>query len=103
MDKPIKVDVELQFVGNPIGKKDGGIFTTLVRQVRVECLPNKIPEVITMNVDNLRAGESLHVSDIKTDGFKMVTSSKIALCQVSQVKEDTDVAAAPVAAPAAKK
>ncbi len=104
MDKPIKVNVDLEFVGNPVGKKDGGIFTTLVRQVRVECLPNKIPQVITMNVDNLRAGESLHVSDIKAEGFKMVTSSKIALCQVSQVKDDTDAAAtatATAAAPAA--
>ena len=101
MDKPIKVNVDLEFVGNPVGKKDGGIFTTLVRQVRVECLPNKIPQVITMNVDNLRAGESLHVSDIKAEGFKMVTSSKIALCQVSQVKDDTDAAAAATATAAA--
>lgn len=101
MDKPIKVNVDLEFVGNPVGKKDGGIFTTLVRQVRVECLPNKIPQVITMNVDNLRAGESLHVSDIKAEGFKMVTSSKIALCQVSQVKDDTDAATAATATAAA--
>lgn len=112
MDKPVKVDVDLEFIGTPIGKKSGGIFTTMCKQVKIECLPGKIPEVIQLNIDNLEAGDSLHVSDIQAGDFKIVTSSKIALCQVSQVKDDTESAApgaaaaataAPAAAPAAKK
>lgn len=112
MDKPVKVDVELEFVGTPIGKKSGGIFTTMCKQVKIECLPGKIPEVIKLNIDSLDAGDSLHVSDIQAGDFKIVTSSKIALCQVSQVKDEAEgaaagaapaAAAAAPAAPAAKK
>lgn len=65
MNHPIKVDVDLEFIGTPIGKKSGGVFTSMCKQVKVECLPSKIPEVIKLNIDDLDAGESLHVSDIK--------------------------------------
>ena len=115
MDKPVKVNVDLEYVGSPIGKKSGGIFTVLVKSVKIECLPGKIPQVITLNIDSLDAGESLHVSDIKADNFKIITNPKIAICQVSQVKDDEEeaaaataaapaaAAAAPAAAPAAEK
>lgn len=101
MDKPVKVNVDLEYVGSPVGKKQGGIFTVLVKSVKIECLPGKIPQVITMNIDSLDAGDSLHVSDIKADNFKIITNPKIAICQVSQVKDDDESAATPAATPAA--
>jgi len=88
-DIPIKVDVELEFTGSPIGKKQGGIFTTLCKRVRIESLPDNIPEVIKLDITDLESGDSLHVSDIKGD-FKILTSPKVALCQVSKVKEETE-------------
>lgn len=105
MSHPIKVDVDLEFVGTPIGKKSGGVFNSMCKQVKIECLPNKIPDVISLNITDLDAGDSLHVSDIKAGDFKILTSSKIALCQISQIKEEAadataataDAAAAPVA------
>lgn len=111
MDQPIRVDVDLNFVGSPIGKKVGGIFTAMCKKVKVECLPAKIPQVIELNIDALDAGDSLHVSDIKAGDFAIITNPKIALCQVSQIKEEVEeaktatapAAAAAPAAPAAKK
>lgn len=101
---PIRVDVDLEFTGTPVGKKVGGIFTTLCKQVKIECLPDKIPEVITLDVTNVESGESMHVSDIQAGDFKVITSSKVALCQVSKVKEEAEEgAAAEAAAPAAGK
>jgi large subunit ribosomal protein L25 len=91
---PIRVDVDLEFTGSPIGKKQGGIFTTLCKQVRVESLPDKIPQVIKLDVTDIDAGDSLHVSDVKTGDFKILTSPKVALCQVSKVKEETETATA---------
>ncbi|PKL45612.1 MAG: 50S ribosomal protein L25 [Candidatus Riflebacteria bacterium HGW-Riflebacteria-1] len=112
MKHPIKVDVDLEFVGTPIGKKSGGVFNSMCKQVKIECLPGKIPDVIKLNIDNLDAGQSLHVSDIAAGDFKILTNSKIALCQISQIKDETPegttatpaegAAAAPAAASAAK-
>ncbi|MBP7636028.1 50S ribosomal protein L25, partial [Candidatus Ozemobacteraceae bacterium] len=41
MTHPIKIDVDLKFVGDPVGKKSGAIFTTQLKTVRIECLPTK--------------------------------------------------------------
>lgn len=94
MEYPIKVDVDLEFVGTPIGKKNGGIFTSLCKQVRVETLPAKIPDVIKLDISSLDCGDSLHVSDIATGDFKIITKSKIALCQVSEIKEEEEATTA---------
>ncbi|MEW6711380.1 MAG: 50S ribosomal protein L25 [Candidatus Riflebacteria bacterium] len=103
---PIRVEVDLEFTGTPIGRKSGGVFTTMCKQVRIECLPDKIPQVIQLDITDLDAGQSLHVSDIKAGNFKVVTNQKIALCQISQVKDEAEegapaAAAAGAAAPAA--
>jgi large subunit ribosomal protein L25 len=103
MEHPIKVDVDLKYVGTPIGRKSGGIFTSLLDEIKIECLPNLIPEVIKLNIDDLEAGETLHVSDIKAEGYTIITNAKIALCQVSKVKaSEEDEAAEAGAAPAGK-
>lgn len=92
MDKPIAIDVDLDFVGTPIGKKFGGIFAVLSKQVKIECLPEKIPESIKLDVTSLNTGDSLHVSDLKSGDYEVLTNSDIALCRVSIVKEEETVA-----------
>jgi large subunit ribosomal protein L25 len=107
-DKPIRVDVDIEFTGAPIGKKQGGIFTTLCKQIKVEALPKEIPEIIKLDITNLDAGDSLHVSDLEAHSFKVLTSPKVALCQVSKIKEEaeeteaTEEAETAAAAPAAE-
>ncbi|MBF0547461.1 MAG: 50S ribosomal protein L25 [Candidatus Riflebacteria bacterium] len=106
---PIKVEVDLRFTGEPIGKKFGAIFTTQTRTVRIECLPSKIPTEITVDVTNLNVGDSLHISDIPKSEFKIISNPKLTLCQMSVVKEEAPAAgttaeaaaAAPGATPAA--
>ncbi|MBF0498854.1 MAG: 50S ribosomal protein L25 [Candidatus Riflebacteria bacterium] len=91
---PIQVAVDLKFVGEPIGRKSGAIFTAQVRRVRIECLPSKIPTNIEVDVTELDVGHSLHVADIKKADYKMIASPKITLCQMSIVKEEAVAVAA---------
>lgn len=44
--------------------KLGGIITQIVREVTVEALPNEIPESVTIDVTDLKIGDSLTVGDI---------------------------------------
>ncbi|MGM0598355.1 MAG: 50S ribosomal protein L25 [Candidatus Rifleibacteriota bacterium] len=92
-NEPIQVEVDLDFTGTPIGKKTGGIFTTLCKQVRVEALPEKIPQVIELDITNLDSGDSLHVSDIPSAEYKVITNPRVALCQISKIKEEVEEAA----------
>ncbi|PNP97716.1 50S ribosomal protein L25/general stress protein Ctc [Moraxella sp. RCAD0137] len=48
-----------------VGKKAGGILTTLVNDIEVSCLPRNLPEAIEIDVAKLAIGESIHLSDVK--------------------------------------
>ncbi|MDF5706786.1 MAG: 50S ribosomal protein L25/general stress protein Ctc [Nostoc sp. S4] len=59
------VEVPLRFVGNPIGvKQEGGVLDTVVTELQVSCAPENIPEVIEIDVSELKIGDKLHISDI---------------------------------------
>lgn len=64
-DTRLKVRVPIHTVGEPKGVKvQGGIFDFMLREVELECLPDDIPENITVDVTELTLGHNLRVSDL---------------------------------------
>jgi len=74
LTETIEVEVLVHAVGLALGVKDsGGILEVITRQLEVRCLPTAIPASIDVDVTALNIGESLHVSDIKVEGFTILT------------------------------
>jgi large subunit ribosomal protein L25 len=64
-DEKLKVRVPVRVTGEPEGVKiQGGVFEFILREVEVECLPDNIPEHITVDVSGLVIGRQLRVSDL---------------------------------------
>lgn len=62
----MRTAVPVRPVGEAAGvKTGGGILEMLVRELRVECLPADLPDVIEVNVENLQIGQSIHVGEIQ--------------------------------------
>ncbi len=60
MDQTIRVQIPIEPIGTPIGVRDeGGVLDFVNREVEVECLPGKIPEVIEVDVDPLAIGDTI--------------------------------------------
>jgi large subunit ribosomal protein L25 len=95
----IRVTVHVVIKGEAIGvKRDKGILQYGLREIEIECLPDKIPGHIDVDVTNLGLGQSVHVRDLKLgEGIKVLTDPDEVLVTVTAVKEEV---AAPVAAPA---
>ena len=49
-------------------KTEGGMEDVILREVLVRCLPGDLPESIEIDVTNLKAGDSIRVSDLETGG-----------------------------------
>lgn len=65
LDEKLKVRVPIRVTGEPQGVKvQGGVFEFILREVEVECLPDDIPEHITVDVSGLMIGRQLRVSDL---------------------------------------
>ncbi len=99
MTKPLKIEVPLELEGKPAGLLDGGILSQIVRRILVECLPNAIPEKVTVDVSALTIGQSVKASDVKVpSGAKIVGRLDQAVATVVAPAEEE---VAPVAAEAA--
>ncbi len=64
----ITLRVPLHFEGDdaaPGVKMSGGIFTRLINDVEILCLPKDLPEFLTVDVSDLEINSSVHLSNIK--------------------------------------
>jgi len=74
--RPIKARSFLKLVGNSEAIKTGAILNQAMYEVDVEGMPNKIPEIVELDISNLKAGESAVAGDVKLpDGVRLLTSS----------------------------
>ncbi len=67
-DEAIRVRVPLHFLNqdsSPAGKAGGVVITHEVNEVEVSCLPANLPEYIELDLSSLKAGDTVHLSDIK--------------------------------------
>jgi len=66
LTEKVKLSVHVSTIGEPIGvKRDAGILQNVLREIEVECLPDKIPSHIRVDISALEIGQSLHVRDLK--------------------------------------
>lgn len=99
LSEEIKVTVHLTTKGEPVGvKRDGGILQHGVREIEIQCLPDRIPGHIAVDVKDLEVGKSIHVSDIVLgEGIKVLTASDEVIATVVMPAAEVVAAAAPVA------
>jgi large subunit ribosomal protein L25 len=87
----IEVKIRVQTTGDPKGVKiQGGLLEIIGREVEIECLPDEIPEVFTVDVSELMIGQNLRASDIALTGsMKLISPAEqvIAHCVALKAEE----------------
>jgi large subunit ribosomal protein L25 len=63
-DETIRVEIPIVLKGVAQGQKDGGLVQHVLHRLRIECLPDNIPEHIEINIEPLLINHSVHVRDI---------------------------------------
>lgn len=73
----INIRVPLHYIGDDTapGVKDyGGIFSRLILDVEIQCLPKDLPEFLEVDVSQLQMNETVHLSDVKLpEGVALAT------------------------------
>jgi large subunit ribosomal protein L25 len=62
--KPIRVQVPLLRTGRSVGEAGGGVLTQVFRSLPVDCLPDRIPADIQVDVTALELGHHINVKEI---------------------------------------
>ena len=111
-DQKIHMRVPLHFVNeqnSPGVKVAGGLVQHVISDLEVSCLPKDLPEFIEVDLGELQAGHSLHLSSIKLPaGVEAVvpkgedpTVATVVIPRVMTAEEEAAEAAATSAAPSA--
>jgi large subunit ribosomal protein L25 len=75
LTEKLKVNVRVSVTGEPIGvKRDNGILQYHLREIEIECLPDKVPGHVDIDVSGLEIGQGLHVRDLELgEDIKVIT------------------------------
>ena len=65
LDRPIQATVNVQFIGESPGAKQGGVVQQVTRELRVEGLPTAIPEHIEADISALELGSTVRIADLE--------------------------------------
>ena len=116
-NQALRASVPLHFVNgekSPAGKSAGVVITHELTQLEVSCLPKDLPGHIEVDLSELKAGDTIHLSQVKlpagvelphkldTDHDVAVAVARLARTEVEETTEEGTEAAAPAAAPEAE-
>jgi large subunit ribosomal protein L25 len=88
------VKVPVHTVGEPEGVKlQGGLHEVITREIEVECLPNEIPDELTIDVSKLTMGQAVRASDVQLPGSaRLVSPPEAVISHIVAMKAEEVVA-----------
>ena len=100
-DKKVRVDIPVVLEGRSPGVMNGGRLQQVFRKLTVLALPSALPDVITVDISQLKIGKSIRVSALATDdmellnaAYAVVVSVKMARGATAEEEEEEEAAAA---------
>ncbi|HYP15536.1 MAG TPA: 50S ribosomal protein L25 [Bryobacteraceae bacterium] len=84
LSKRIVVKIPVHTHGDPRGVKlQGGQYEIITREIEIECLPEDIPELFSIDVTTLEVGKSIRANDVPLGGsMKLVSSGETVISHV---------------------
>ena len=93
----IRMDVENTFEvpvhasGTPVGVREGGILETHRYTVELRCLPTALPQVLNVDLTNLKINSAFHAGDVALpEGVKLVTAPEEVIYTVLPPKVEAE-------------
>ncbi len=95
MDHKVRVEVPIELHGEAFGvKNEGGFIDFVTREIEVECLPNKIPAHIDLDVTALHVGQHVEAGDLELpEGVELLLEPErviisLALRKTAEIEEE---------------
>jgi large subunit ribosomal protein L25 len=86
MDRRVRVRLNINFVGIPVGVTvGGGTLDYHLRDLKVECLPGDITETFEVDISHLDVGEHMIAGDIVLDDkFRCLTADEVSVVSIAK-------------------
>ncbi|OON67397.1 50S ribosomal protein L25/general stress protein Ctc [Hymenobacter sp. CRA2] len=81
--KEVKMDVPVKYVGVSPGVQQGGKLVSKLRKLKVQALPENLPDFVAVDISDLGLGKSIKVSKVETTGYKILTNQLAPIATVA--------------------
>lgn len=85
-DKEVEVLVPVNVSGNAIGVRNGGRLRSILRKLKVSAIPANLPDSIEINIDKLRIGQAIRVSDVQADGYSILNADSAVIVAIKTAR-----------------
>jgi large subunit ribosomal protein L25 len=101
MDQVLTIEVPLLLKGKQVGvTEEGGVLDQYVKVLKIQCLPDAIPDHVEQDVSNLKKDVKFQVKDlVLPSGVKVTNDPELLLAIVQEHKVEEIVPAAAAAGP----
>ncbi|GGE21829.1 50S ribosomal protein L25 [Marinithermofilum abyssi] len=83
MNEPVDTETVVELNGEPVGVKEGGILQQQLRTVEIRCLPTNIPDALTVDISELKIGDSVLLRDVKLpEGVELLSDPEEVVASV---------------------
>ncbi len=84
--KKVKVDIPVELEGRSEGVMMGGRLQQVFRKLSVFAFPKDLPEVIKVDITNLKIGDSIRVKDLMTDEMQLLNAPNAVVVSVKMAR-----------------
>lgn len=73
--KEIRVEAPVKLKGPSKGVLEGGKLNQSLKRLRIECLPQNLPDSLEVDITQLGQGEKIRVRDLSFDNIRLLNAS----------------------------
>lgn len=86
----MEFEIPVQFIGEAIGLKEGGFIDVIQRMVKITCMAKNIPAEITLDISDMRVGDSRHIKDLPQGDWQYKDNADITMVVVHAKKAEAE-------------
>jgi large subunit ribosomal protein L25 len=80
--KPFTTEVPLNYLGTPVGVKEGGGLYVFARKLKINTDIENLPAAVDVDISQLKINQYLIVRDIQKGNYKILTHEGTALVEI---------------------
>ena len=85
-EKEVTVNIPINFIGTPIGVRNGGNLLVRKRAIRTRAIPANLPDAIDINIEELKIGNFLYIGDIRDERYTFLAGDKSVIVGVKTAR-----------------
>jgi large subunit ribosomal protein L25 len=85
-DKEVTVNIPVNFIGTPIGVRNGGNLLVRKRAIKTRAIPANLPDAIEINIEELKIGKFLYIGDVRDEKYTFLAGDKSVIVGVKTAR-----------------